>query len=626
MQDQNESWTNLYRQANALAELERWEEAATLLQTVCRMVPNHASAHHLLGKARGQQGDLEAAETHQRRSCTLDPQLGWNWFALGELLEQRETWTDAASCYRLASQALPHEGWIEELAIRTRQRSVLGGDDLSQGLSPKAYRHWCEQLEPRFPSELVPVRQSWWIHPRGQERSSGIPPQGWVVVLGEACSLRPRALQAIEAWLAARPIPAEPDLLTADEDRVDACGCRTDPWFKPAVLKESFWAQPWLDSLSIWRCGWLRSQDLGWPPADDEARLEWLWTALGRQPQQAHMPAVLVHQRADVEPPDRHRMAQVLLRHLHSQGEKVEAISPANHHPSGFQISWAVPKGLRCTAIVPTRNQAALLQQCLSSVEASLPANGVELEWIVVDNGSDQPELARCLIQWRQRLGERFRVIQDDQPFNWSALNNRAATQSDADLLLFLNNDIEAYPAAPDWLNRMASQAMRPAVGCAGAVLLYPDGTLQHAGVVIGMHGGADHAYRGLSPDHAVHRGRSRLLSDWGAVTGAALMVRRALFEQFGGFDPQLPVEFNDVDFCLRLGQQGYRHVIDPAVILVHHESQSRDALGSTTAARALQHMQARWPGRLSSTAPWWPQACSEERTDGRPRELNVVR
>ena len=133
----------------------------------------------------------------------------------------------------------------------------------------------------------------------------------------------------------------------------------------------------------------------------------------------------------------------------------------------------------------------------------------------------------------------------------------------------------------------VGSQAMRPAVGCAGAQLLYPDGSLQHAGVVIGLHGGADHAYRGLPPDHAVHRGRSGLLADWGAVTGAALMVRRELFEAFGGFDPQLPVEFNDVDFCLRLAQQGYRHVIDPVAVLIHHESQSREAQGRRTAAKA---------------------------------------
>jgi GT2 family glycosyltransferase len=620
-----EAWAELFKQANALAQQERWLQAAPLLQRVCQIVPDHASAHHLLGKARRLQGDLQAGEAHQRRSCALDPQLGWNWFALAELLEQRQAWAEASACYWQASRTLPQEGWIEELAIRAGHRSVLRGEDLNRGLGPVAYAHWCDQLEPRLPSELVPVRQCWWIHPHGEARSGAIPTQGWLVVLGPGCTLRPRALQALEAWLASQEMGSDADMLTADEDRMDASGQRCDPWFKLSSLDESFWAQPWLHSLSIWRCAWLRAHELGWPPAEGEARLEWLWSALAQQPQHAHMPHVLVHQYADANQPDRCLEAPFLQRYLRSLGETVAEVTPASNHPSGFQISWAVPPGLRCSAIVPTRNQAALLEQCIASIEASLPTNGVALEWIVVDNGSDQRELASCLNEWQQRLGHRFRVIRDDQPFNWSALNNRAAAQSSADLLLFLNNDIEATSAAADWLNRMVSQAMRPAVGCAGALLLYPEGTLQHAGVVVGVHGGADHAYRGLPPHHEVHRGRSRLLSNWGAVTGAALMVRRKLFEQFGGFDPQLPVEFNDVDFCLRLGQQGYRHVIDPGAILLHHESQSRDALGSATASKALERMQARWPGRLNSTAPWWPQACSDARTDGRPRELTMA-
>jgi GT2 family glycosyltransferase len=193
-----------------------------------------------------------------------------------------------------------------------------------------------------------------------------------------------------------------------------------------------------------------------------------------------------------------------------------------------------------------------------------------------------------------------------------------------SDLLLFLNNDIEA--SSLGWLDVMASQAIRPAVGCVGALLTYPDQSIQHAGVVVGMHGGADHAYRGLPVEHGVHRQRSLHLTEWGAVTGACLMVERELFIKSGGFDPCLPVEFNDIDFCLRLGSAGLRHVIDPRARLVHHESQSRDALASKTAAQALLYMQRRWGQRLSSTEPWWPQACSPHHSDGRPVALNIVR
>lgn len=634
--------SELYSRARDLVSRKQWLAAADLLELACRLLPDHASAHHLFGKVKAELGEPEQAEALQRRSCALDVGLGWNCFALAELLERRQQWGEAAQVYARALAALPQEGWIEELAIRAAQRQVLGGEDLCLGLGPKAYRHWCEQLEPRFPSELVPVRQPWWMHAYGEERSGALPLQGWLVVLGPGCVLRPRALQALEAWLehgevsrevqplldrgewlARRNAPFQPDLLTADEDCLDPHGVRCDPWFKPAALYEAFWAQPWLQGLSIWRCSWLSSKELSWPPAKGVERLEWLWSALALEPSHAHLPAVLMHQRADAPPADRAAQARSLRRYLQARGETVVDVEPDPARASGLQIRWLTPPGLRCTAIVPTRNRAELLQQCLVSVESSLANSAVALDWIVVDNASDQPQLAACLADWKERLGARLRVLRDDRPFNWSALNNTAAQHSDADLLLFLNNDIEAVSVG--WLERMAAQAVRPAVGCVGARLLYPDGTLQHAGVVVGLHGGADHAYRSFPIDHPVHRGRSGLLSDWGAVTGAALMVRRTLFEQFGGFDPQLPVEFNDVDFCLRLGQQGYRHLIDPAAVLVHHESQSRDAQGSSTAAEALRLMQRRWGGRMSSTAPWWPQACSAARTDGRPRELEWV-
>ena len=137
----------------------------------------------------------------------------------------------------------------------------------------------------------------------------------------------------------------------------------------------------------------------------------------------------------------------------------------------------------------------------------------------------------------------------------------------------------------------MASQAFRPVVGAVGALLLYPDGTIQHGGVVVGMHNDADHAYRHLQPDHSVHRGRSQLLTAWGAVTGACLMLRRELLERIGGLDEGLPVEFNDVDLCLRLDKLGYRHVIPPEAMLLHHESQSRDSTASTTARKSLQRI-----------------------------------
>jgi GT2 family glycosyltransferase len=252
-----------------------------------------------------------------------------------------------------------------------------------------------------------------------------------------------------------------------------------------------------------------------------------------------------------------------------------------------------------------------------------LGAQSLELQFVVVDNGSVELATQELFSRWRLQLGDRFVVLPDPRRFNWSALNNAAAADRSTELLLFLNNDIKALE--PGWLEAMAAQALRPQVGCVGALLLYPDSSLQHAGVVVGMHGGADHAYARLPYPCPVHRGRAQLLSTWGAVTGACLMVRRDLFAQAGGFDEAFPVEFNDIDFCLRLGQLGHRHVVTPEAVLLHHESQSRDAHSSPTAAEALTRLQVHWNAQLKQPGPWWPAACAPNFPDGRPLGLEAL-
>ena len=209
-----------------------------------------------------------------------------------------------------------------------------------------------------------------------------------------------------------------------------------------------------------------------------------------------------------------------------------------------------------------------------------------------------------------------FKVIRRDEPFNWSLLNNIGAATTDADLLLLLNNDIEAIQ--PGWLEAMAAQASRPKIGCVGALLLYPDNSIQHAGIVVGMNGNTEHAYRHLPRMHNIHHSRSNLLTGWEAVTGACLMIRKSLLEHVGGFDEALPVEFNDVDLCLRLGELGYRHVIPPEAMLMHHESQSRTPHQSKTMHAALQRVKKRWPMNFASTGRWWPNASDPNHPDGR--------
>lgn len=569
----------------------------------------------------------------------------------------------SGAAYAMASQLLANGRWAEALPLleeliaghpqipqlrvaagQCRQRLLLGEDLLgSCGLNQKRYQRWIAYGEDRLPDPLLPLRQDWWeltegpqaapcwkpLHGGSLHQCAGWPPFGWLVLRHPGCELRAGALQAVELWLQEELElrDQDPHLIYGDEDRLSSEGERCDPWFKPGYSEESFWSSPWLEGLSLWRISWLRWHELPAPPLDLERRWLWILNALTHAPRTQAVPQVLSHWLGDQHrlPPERmSRRAVELCEHLRREGERIARVVPHAQQAQSFQLQWALPPQLRCRVVIPTRDRADLLEACLQSLwrTRGLATDALHLEIVVVDNGSEEDSTFALFRRWQLQLGEQFRVQSDDRAFNWSSLNNAAIADADADLLLFLNNDIEALESG--WLEAMARQAMRPQVGCVGAVLLYPDGTIQHAGVVVGMHGGADHAYSGLPYPCAVHRGRSQLLTNWGAVTGACLMVRRALFLQAGCFDEAFPVEFNDIEFCLRLGQLGLRHVVVPEAVLIHHESQSRDAQASATARDALQRLQHAWNVQLSSTAPWWPAACAPNFADGRPLGLEL--
>ena len=565
-------------------------------------------------------------------------------YAEASVLLEQQRWAEALPLLEAAIQAFPEVPQLRVAAGQCRQRLELGTTLLSEGgLNQARYQRWKAFSEERMVDPLLPLRQNWWelaqaqdgapcwkpLHGGVPQRAEGWPQLGWLVVRHPGCELRQGALQFVEAWLGELEDPLhDPQLIYGDEDRIDAEGNRCDPWFKPGFTPESFWSSPWLEGLSLWRLSWLRTQELPLPPLDPEERWPWLLEALARTPRIEALPHVLSHWQPGQPSLDRLQQrwrAAQLAAALQQHGEAVQQVKPHPNQPGCFQLQWALPAAQRCRVIIPTRDRADLLEACLQSLwrTRGLGERALELEIVVVDNGSEEQATQELFQRWRLQLGERFAVRRDPRRFNWSALNNAAAQDADTDLLLFLNNDIQALE--PGWLEALAAQALRPAVGCAGAVLLYPDRSIQHAGVVVGMHGGADHGYARLPYPCPVHRGRAQLLTSWGAVTGACLMVRRALFEQAGGFDEAFPVEFNDIDVCLRLAQLGFRHVVVPEAVLLHHESQSRDAKASATAAEALTRLQLHWNAQLKTPGPWWPGACAPNFPDGRPLGLEPL-
>jgi GT2 family glycosyltransferase len=222
--------------------------------------------------------------------------------------------------------------------------------------------------------------------------------------------------------------------------------------------------------------------------------------------------------------------------------------------------------------IIPTRDSADLVEQCVESVrqKSSYP----NLRITIVDNGSVKQETHDLFARLQQ--DERIKVVRDDSPFNYSALNNRIALASTADFVCLMNNDIEVINA--DWLEEMISVALQANVGAVGAKLLYPDDTIQHGGVVLGVGGIASHAHKHFPNTMPGYFARARLRNAMSAVTAACLLIRQSIYKEVGGLDEQLHVAYNDIDFCLRVRQAGYRNVWTPYAELYHHESATRGA------------------------------------------------
>lgn len=347
----------------------------------------------------------------------------------------------------------------------------------------------------------------------------------------------------------------------ADDDRLAPSGQRTAPHLKPDWNGDLYRHHDYLTGASIVQAGAAEIEAVADEP-DWAAALVANTVAQGGGA--AHVRKVMHHRPARLEP----RLP-------------LPALPIAAHLP-------------RVSVIIPTRNRVDLLATCLAGLEV---ADYPDLEVVVVDNDSDDPATLALLdaLPARSRPGRAFRVLRHPGAFNYSAINNRAVAEARGELICLLNNDIAML--RPDWLAIMATQALRKEVGAVGAQLLYPDGRIQHAGVVIGVGNAAGHAHRFLRPDDEGYFRRHALPQFVAAVTAACLVVKRERFLAVGGLDAaNFAVAFNDVDLCLRLNARGWQSLYEPRAVLVHHESVSRgfdrDPVGAARFAGELAALQ----------------------------------
>jgi GT2 family glycosyltransferase len=393
-------------------------------------------------------------------------------------------------------------------------------------------------------------------------------------------------------WLAETLIN-HPDarLIYTDEDCISSDNVRSDPYFKPDYNYELHLAQDLMGKSYAIDVGLLKLIGGFRSGLDGCEHWDLSLRAIERIEfdQIQHLPRVLYHRGKSATIPSEDTRLKVVQEHLQRKGQAALVV-PAPDAPQYNRVLYrrdiAQPS---VTIIIPTRDNIDLLECCVESISQKTTYSNYNI--LIIDNGSKENGTLKSLQNLKNN--KNISVICMDITFNYSTLNNLAAKNTSSDLLCFLNDDTEII--SPDWLEEMTSFANQEDIGVVGARLWYPDGRLQHAGVVTGIHGISDHIYRYLERGNSGYYGRAVLHQSYSAVTGACMVVRRDVFEQVGGFDETLAVTLNDIDLCLKVRSIGYRNVWTPYAEVIHHESASRGSGNLPGSAYEITIFTSRW-------------------------------
>lgn len=323
----------------------------------------------------------------------------------------------------------------------------------------------------------------------------------------------------------------------------------------------------------------------------------------------AHIPRILyhwrVHKASTADNPASKMYAfdagkRAIEDHLKRCGE----IGEVSHEKDlGFyRVKYQVQGSPLISIIIPNKDQVESLDKCLKSIEKSSYKN---YEIIIVENNSTEDA---TFAYYKKIESDKIRIVYWSDEFNYSAINNFGVKHARGDYLLLLNNDVEVITT--DWLEELTANCQRKDVGIVGARLYYPDDTIQHAGIVIGIGGVAGALFVGMPRMFTGYLHKAAIQQDLSAVTAACMMVKRSAYEELGGLEEELKVAFNDVDFCLRARDKGYLVVYDPNVELYHFESKSRGTEDSKEKVRRFQneieYMRSHWLELLKKGDPMY--------------------
>lgn len=404
----------------------------------------------------------------------------------------------------------------------------------------------------------------------------------FVALLDHDDELHPDALAHVHEAILAQP---EADYVYTDEDKIDAAGRHSGPFFKPDWSPERMRTQMYSCHLSVFRRALV--EEVGGFDPELEGSQDWdLVLKVGERAQAVlHVPRVLYHWRAldtsaagggeEAKPWAFEAGRRAVQAHCERVGLPA-TVARDEEHAGVYHLEPNLPRRPPVSIVIPTAGQSreirfehkVLVTHCVRSIVESSTYDNYEIV-PVLDESTDRA----VVDELREIAGDRLRPVEFEGPFNFSAKVNSGAVRSEGEHLLLLNDDMEV--ATPNWIERMAMYSGSPEVGAVGGRLLWEDGRLQHV-VVRFTDGLPGHLYRGFSGEFKGYANDVLIAQNCLAVTGACLMTRREVFEEVGGLTPTFPVNYNDIDYCLKLRATGRRVVYDPDVVMYHFESSSR--------------------------------------------------
>jgi len=414
------------------------------------------------------------------------------------------------------------------------------------------------------------------------------------------------------------------DIFYSDEDNVNLKGVRSGPFFKPCFSPDLLRSVNYMCHFLVVRktlgdeVGWIRN---GYEGAQD---FDFILRVSERANKIERIPMMLYHWRSikgstaadsNAKPyagPSGIKALENHLQRLNTPGS-VETV----FMPTWYRVKYDLPKHPLVSIIVLNHDHEDDLHKLVHSILEKSTYENYEL--LIVENNSVREETFALYDELRE-VDQRVKIVEWNHPFNYSQVNNWAARQSSGEVLLFLNNDIEVI--TPDWIEEMLMHAIRPGVGTVGAKLYFPNDTIQHAGVILGIGDVAGHGHKGFHKDLTGHGGQLTQIRNTAANTAACLMVRKEVFEQVNGFDENYILAYGDVDLCLKVLEAGYLNVWTPFAELYHHESKTRGYERSPEQLARYKnevfYFKQRWDTFMHKGDPYYNPNLSKKREDFR--------